>query len=276
MKTLVLTDFSDVSKRALEYTLDLLVTKNSEDVTLAHVVSNAQETSQAMANFDTFMEGIPNPHGVVVKKEVLQGDLYDASGAFCNKHGYEMMVFGTHGARGLQKILGSHAVKLVQHTSAPVIIVQDEIHRDPDGIKQIALPLTLAAEDKKMLAHVCRVAKIMGAMVEIIYHEKTDEYLARTMMLNLKFTKNYLTREGVSFNINMVPSGENFDKQVVDISKEKSCDLIATVNHHEDGFMNLFGWSFDQNMIENIAHIPVFTVDAKPAGEVTDIFSTTV
>ena len=42
MKTLVLTDFSDVSKRALEYTLDLLVTKNSEDVTLAHVVSDAE------------------------------------------------------------------------------------------------------------------------------------------------------------------------------------------------------------------------------------------
>ena len=41
MKTLVLTDFSDVSKRALEYTLDLLVTQNSEDVTLAHVVSDA-------------------------------------------------------------------------------------------------------------------------------------------------------------------------------------------------------------------------------------------
>ena len=73
----------------------------------------------------------------------------------------KMMVFGTHGARGLQKILGSHAVKLVQHTSAPVIIVQDEIHRDPDGIKQIALPLTLASEDKKMLAHVCRVAEII-------------------------------------------------------------------------------------------------------------------
>jgi len=276
MKTLVLTDFSHTSKRALEYTLDLLVTERNDTITLAHVVRKPSEASQAMKNFALFIDGAVNPNAASIKKEVLHGNLYDAVGEFSIKEGFELMVFGTHGAQGLQKLVGSHAVKLIQHTNCPVIVVQNEIHRDPDGIKQIALPLTLAVEDKKMLNYVCRIAAIMGAMIEVIYHEKTDEFLAATMKRNLNFTTTFLQREGVEYALNAVAANDDFDQQVIAIAAEKSCDLIATVNHHEDGIKNLFGWSFDQNMIENNAHIPVLTIDAMPAGDVRDIFSTTV
>jgi nucleotide-binding universal stress UspA family protein len=276
MKTLVLTDFSHTSKRALEYTLDLLVTEGAQTITLAHVVSKASDASKAMENFTPFLDGIANPSNVTVQKEIINGDLYDAIGMYSKKEGFELIVFGTHGARGLQKVVGSHAVKLIQHTNCPVIVVQDEIHRDPDGIKQIALPLTLAVEDKKMLNYVSRIAKLMGAMVEVIYHEKTDEFLAATMKRNLTFTTSFLEKSGIEYALNVVAAKDDFDQQVISIAAEKSCDLIATINHHEDGIKNLFGWSFDQNMIENNAHIPVLTIDAKPAGDVKDIFSTTM
>lgn len=276
MKTLVLTDFSHTSKRALEYTLDLLVTEGEQSITLAHVVGKPADAAKAMENFNPFIEGIANPSNVTIQKEIIHGDLYDATGAYSKKEGFELIVFGTHGARGLQKIVGSHAVKLIQHTNCPVIVVQDEIHRDPDGIKQIALPLTLAVEDKKMLNYVSRIAKLMGAMIEIIYHEKSDEFLAATMKRNLSFTKSFLEKAGIDYALNEVASKDNFDQQVVEIAAKKSCDLIATINHHEDGIKNLFGWNFDQNMIENNAHIPVLTIDAQPAGDVKDIFSTTM
>lgn len=276
MKTLVLTDFTHTSKRALEYTLDLLVSSASSVVTLAHVVSKPEEASSAMGTFSTFLKDIKNPHNATVEPVILNGDLYDAVGAHSRKEQFELIVFGTHGARGLQKLVGSHAIKLIQHTSCPVIVVQDEIHRDEDGIKQIALPLTLAVEDKKMLNYVSAIAKTMGAMIEVIYHEKSDEFLANTMKRNLNFTTSFLEKEGIEYVLNAVSESKNFDDEVIAIAADKSCDLIATINHHEDGYKNLFGWSFDQNMIENNAHIPVLTIDAKPAGKVNDIFSTTV
>lgn len=276
MKTLVLTDFSHTSKRALEYTLDLLVTEEDREVTLAHVVAKPADAAKGMENFTPFLDGVSNPNQTLIHKEVIHGDLYDAIGAYSKAEGFELIVFGTHGAKGLQKVVGSHAVKLIQHTNCPVIVVQDEIHRDPDGIKQIALPLTLAVEDKKMLSYVSRIAQLMGAMVEVIYHEKSDEFLAATMRRNLKFTTSFLEKSGIEYALNPVSSAVNFDDAVIAIASKKSCDLIATINHHEDGIKNLFGWGFDQNMIENNAHIPVLTIDAQPAGDVKDIFSTTM
>lgn len=68
----------------------------------------------------------------------------------------------------------------------------------------------------------------------------------------------------------------NFDEAIVKYAAAHQCDLIATVNHHNDGILNLFGAKFDQNILENSAHIPVLTVDARNQHKVNDIFSTTM
>jgi hypothetical protein len=67
----------------------------------------------------------------------------------------------------------------------------------------------------------------------------------------------------------------SFDEAIIKYAAAHRCDLIATVNHHNDGILNLFGANFDQNLLENSAHIPILTVDARNQEHVTDIFMTT-
>ena len=275
MKLLALTDFSATSAQALQYSIDLLQNVPSGTLHVLHVVEHQKDTEKALASLQAFVGNVRNPKNVKMHTDVALGDLYDEVGLYTQKQSFDFLLFGTHGAKGIQKIFGSHAVKLVQHTACPCIIVQDEIAIGEDGIKEIALPLTLEVEDKKILAYTAGLAKLLAARIEIIYPEHDDEFLAATIRRNLKFTTAHFEVQGIPFGTNPVDSGLHFDDHVIRVAVEKECDLIAVVNHHEDGIRNLFGWSFDQNMIENNAHIPVLTIDAKPAGDVGDIFSTT-
>jgi len=275
MKLLSITDFSTTSKQALQYSIDLLNTSEVRELHLLHVLEDQKDTEKATQQLHTFIEGIDNPKGIDIQTDLVLGDLYDEVGLYTRKQKFDFLVFGTHGAKGLQKVFGSHAVKLIQHTSCPCIVVQKEIAIGEDGIKEIALPLTLEVEDKKILAYAAALAKQLDARIEIIYPEHSDEFLAATIRRNLNFTTGHFKEQNIPFGTNAVPAGKDFDDHVIRVADEKECDLIAVVNHHEDGIRNLFGWSFDQNMIENNAHIPVLTIDAKPAGDVHDIFSTT-
>lgn len=273
MKILVITDFSETSKQALQYAIDL-VAATKGNIELAHVVDDSEDADSAHTTLVNFIKQV-NTKGIEIKHTVLLGDLYDQVGVYTKMHAFDLLLFGTHGAHGLQKIFGSHAVKLIQHTTCPCIVVQKEIAIGEDGIKEIALPLTLEVEDKKILAHVTELAQLLDAKIEIIYQDNTDEFLGATIKRNLNFTVSHFEKAGLKYSVNQVDEGKNFNQEVINISDAKECDLIAIVNHHEDGVKNLFGWSFDQNMIENNKHIPVLTIDAKPAGNVNDIFSTT-
>lgn len=275
MKILSITDFSATAKQALQYSIDLLNNAEQREMHVLHVVDKQEETAEALLSLSAFVGNIHNPNNIDIHTDVVLGDLYDEVGLYTQKQQFDFIVFGTKGAHGIQKIFGSHAVKLVQHTACPCIIVQDEIAIGEDGIKEIALPLTLEVEDKKILAYATAMAKLLDARIEIIYPEHDDEFLSATIRRNLNFTTAHFTENHIAFGVNPVASGKNFDDHVIRMADEKECDLIAVVNHHEDGIRNLFGWSFDQNMIENNAHIPVLTIDAKPAGNVNDIFSTT-
>jgi len=50
-------------------------------------------------------------------------------------------------------------------------------------------------------------------------------------------------------------------------------DLIAIINHKEDGIKNLIGSNFDQQMITNKFNIPVLIMNYKQILKVYDLFS---
>jgi hypothetical protein len=94
----------------------------------------------------------------------------------------------TKGATGIQKLIGSHAMKVVSQSNIPHIITQREVYND-EVLDRIAVPITLEREDKKILHTVAAIAKPLNASVVLIYEDKDDEFLAATIYRNLNFVK---------------------------------------------------------------------------------------
>ena len=274
MKILVPTDFSVAADSGLKYAISFLNNYNGGQIDVLHVCEKESEREKGEAAMAE-CTAIDLPTGIVLDSRVEVGDYENRIGEYAKESGCSLVVMGSKGARGLQKLVGSNALKLVAESEIPFIVTQREV-RDDEVLDRIAVPITLEQEDKKILSTVAAIAKPVKASVFFIYEDKSDEFLAATISRNLNFAKSYLRKQGIQTQAIDAGHDLGFDEAIVKYAAAHQCDLIATVNHHNDGILNLFGANFDQNILENSAHIPVLTVDARNHQKVNDIFGTTM
>jgi nucleotide-binding universal stress UspA family protein len=67
----------------------------------------------------------------------------------------------------------------------------------------------------------------------------------------------------------------DYNEAIGQEAEAQQCALIIMATKGAHGILNLFGANFDQNLLENSAHIPILTVDARNHEHVNDIFMTT-
>jgi len=273
MKVLVPTDFSSTATSGLQYAKSFVANYGSGHIIVLHAVEKESERPAAEEKLAAFCN-IDLPASITLTTAIAVGDFNEEIGKQAEAHGCALIVMATKGAHGIQKLVGSHAMKVVSQSNIPHIITQREVH-DDEVLDRIAVPITLEREDKKILSTVAAIAKPLGAAVLLIYEDKEDEFLAATISRNLNFAKSFLRNAGVNTQAIDVGHDLSFDEAIVKYAAAHQCDLIATVNHHNDGILNLFGANFDQNLLENSAHIPILTVDARNHEQVNDIFMTT-
>ena len=84
MKILVITDFSETSKQALQYAIDL-VAATQGNIELAHVVDDSEDADSAHTSLVNFINQV-NTKDIEIKHTVLLGDLYDQVGVYTKMH----------------------------------------------------------------------------------------------------------------------------------------------------------------------------------------------
>jgi nucleotide-binding universal stress UspA family protein len=274
MKVLVPTDFSTTSTSGLNYAVSFVKNYGGGEIIALNVIEEEPQREEAMKKLAAFCN-VAHPNSIKISHAVTLGDAYDRVGAFATENGCELVVMASHGARGIQKLTGSRVLKMVSRTNLPFVVTQREVY-DDEVLDKIAIPITLETEDKKILSTVAAIAAPLHAEVVLIYQDSTDEFISATIARNLNFAKSFLRRHGIQTQSVDVGHKLSFDEGIVKYAAAHQCDLIATVNHHNDGFLNLFGAGFDQNLLENSAHIPILTVDVRNHETVNDIFKTTM
>ncbi len=139
-KILFPVDFTSSSKKVLPFAR-FLAEKLGASLSLLHVVRGAEDftgfdmgaawfasfeqelvsgAEKAMERFvHEELEGVPN-----VEQKVVMGDVVEEILKEVDNIGAEMIVIGTHGRKGLEKIVfGSVAREVVQKASCPVVTV---------------------------------------------------------------------------------------------------------------------------------------------------------
>lgn len=140
-KVLFATDFSEGSSHALPYAVDLAKQYGAK-LYIVHVLYDVAKTSGwyvphvsideiykdmgsgAQAQLDkTFTEEM---RGVKdVERIVLKGTPHDELCRFAEEKGVDLIVLGTHGRRGLDRVLfGSTAEQVVRNAPCPVLSVR--------------------------------------------------------------------------------------------------------------------------------------------------------
>ncbi|MCC5918935.1 MAG: universal stress protein [Cryomorphaceae bacterium] len=264
---LVPIDFTEITENALKHALGLSKTLNT-GVKLLNLVKKETEANRAKSLLETLAEKYADQN-IPISTFAEIGEIKEI-GHFAEKLQSGLVVMGTHGLKGIQYLVGSKALTVITNASTPFIVTQAAPTKTV--VKEIVVPMDFVSEEKVILSAISKFANALQAKVRVLAAGHDDEILSKKVKLNLSFAKRYLREKNVDFTINEAPGKKSFQDEIMDFTKMVDADMIALVNHHEDGYKNLLGKNFDQNIITNSHKIPVFMFTGKKISDHRDIF----
>lgn len=256
---LVPTDFTAVADTALQHALVIAKTVSVE-VTLMHVVKKEKEVAEAEQKVAEQAKKVGDGHAVNIHHMVRVGNIFDDIGGVAEEIEASLILMGTHGAKGMQKLTGSYALKVITNSAAPFIVVQKK-EAPADGYQKIVFPLDLTKESVQPLKMATDLAKYFDSEIFLIGEQQGDPYLDNKVKANMVFAKKRFASEGIRANVTISEGNGSFDDEVVKYAKSLDADLICVVNYQET-FIHLFG-NFEQNIIANPEEIPALIINPK-------------
>ena len=262
---LIPTDFSEVCQNATDHGLVLAKAMGCK-VTLLHVINKDThkylvEKSLDKKSIKIMMkksaEEYSEKYGIPVNVRISSGKLFKQIKKINERIKPKLIILGTHGKLGFQKIAGSYVLKVITSTKTPTVVVQK--NANIEGYKNIVFPITSSTQDRQKVSWAVTIAKTFGATVHLIPKFESEKYHKKRIMNVTKQIKDFMNEYGINF-VDKVSSPEagNFGKQVIDYAVDNNADLIMTL---VDKDKNLFFASWDEQIIFNSSQIPVICIN---------------
>jgi len=254
-------DFTPVTEYALQHAIKISrMTHN--DICLLHIVEKItteggiKAKQAAMNNKGNEIE---QKYGVTVKTHVQRGTIFKQIPEFVNDHSASLVVMGTHGMNGMQKLTGSWALKVIAKSRVPFIVVQAP-PADMEKFRIIVCPIDWRAEEKEKLSMAIYMSKYFDTKVHILKATRKDESLAKKANLNLNFTVRMLIQNNIEYEIREVPS-DKLGEQTIEIAQQLNADLILIMTTKDITFADYVVGAKEQYIIANSSKIPVCCVN---------------
>jgi nucleotide-binding universal stress UspA family protein len=255
-------DFTPVSEAALKHA-SLIAQKYLQKIELVHIVEKGLPT-QKLKNKEEEMANIARDasakHGVKVFPKVLKGSIFTTISEYANDEVFSMVVMGTHGMRGMQKVTGSWALKVIIGSKVPFLVVR----KDPEAgnpFDNIVSPVDFKSENKEKLFWAINIAKSFRSKVYLFERSLNDKSLQKRINVNTIFARKHLIRNGIEHELVKSTPGENFAMESVEFARSKKSGLlIVTTTKHISLTDYIFG-AREQSVIANDIGVPVMCIN---------------
>jgi nucleotide-binding universal stress UspA family protein len=206
-------DFSDISRTALAWSLELARELESE-LTVLHAVDSAlvnvgnlvaipggvdELRKQAQREIDALSEGLDLSSSKLLVEEGAPANVIVS---VAEKSDYDLVVMGTHGLSGLQKLLlGSVMEKVLHRVKAPLLCFSARMANEERAPKKILLAVDFGPETAGVIRHGVWLAEHFGAKllaahaVSVPYVVLNDRSMERLTPDQLERLKDTLTAE---------------------------------------------------------------------------------
>jgi nucleotide-binding universal stress UspA family protein len=255
-KVLVPHDFSTVADCAINHASKIANSFGGE-VHLLHVVSKQKEVDAVKEKLTKIAEKAEKNTAASFHVIVRIGNIFEDIGDVASEIGAGFIVMGTHGAKGMQKIMGSYALRVISHSKVPFVVVQNKEPKKTDTYDDIVVPVDHSDVTKQKLAVAANIAAHFGSKIHLFYENVSDEFLKKKLDRELSFAKNYFVERKIAYTLNQAEEDGSLKKQLIKFAARIDADLIAVVNTQEGSLLPDFFGSEEQEVIANIAEIPV-------------------
>ncbi len=267
---LVPVDFTSVSKDAANLALELAKT-NEGSAYLLNIVSKESQKIKARQEMSEFVEEFEKEYGDLITTNIISGNIFEDIGKSGDILKASIIVMGTHGAKGMQKVYKSHAVKIIQNSHVPLLITQGE--KQLNKIENIVFPFSYARETMQIATFAANLAKQFNAKMHLVGFDASDELLDKKTNTNQIVISKHLNELGIESEIvHLEAKGKgSYEKELLAYAEKVDADILAAA-FFKEGVLPTPN-SFIQHMIENKLHIPVLTVNADELSTVRSQYS---
>jgi nucleotide-binding universal stress UspA family protein len=261
-KFLVPVDFTEVARTAIAHAADLAKSIHGE-IFLLHIVADKDDVEGAKSKLETEIQWATGKYPSIKMTPIVRvGNIFDDIGDVASENGVSIIIMGTHGASGWQKVTGSFAMKVITNSKVPFIVTQKGTTKE-SGYDKILVPLDLHNETKQKLEIVADMAKYFQSEVHLVTPKETDEFLRNKLNGNIAWAKKYLAERGIKSTTQIADKSGAFVDQLLVIADEIDADLITIMNLQRNSLMGILGPKYEQEIITNKSQIPVLCVNPK-------------
>ena len=260
---LIPTDFTVVAQYAIEWAVPFAKGTNT-DIVLVHIVKKSDEIPDAMAKVEQEAEEAAKKFGVQVTGIVREGTIFTTIGETVDELDANLVFMGTHGVKGMQKLLGSWALKVIVTSKVPFIVVQAPPIKNT--IDKIAFPIDFKRENREKIGWAYYVARMFNSKVYIIRAEPSrDKKIEQGIRANLVFTEKFLRSKNVKFEVTMANGKASFAKESLRYAENIEADLILITTTKGISRMDFVLGASEEEVITNSANIPVMCINPRKA-----------
>jgi nucleotide-binding universal stress UspA family protein len=256
-------DFTPVASYALAHAVKISRMVGNE-ISLLHIVEKgiSQKTmAEKRAHLQRVAEENSKKYNISLAWQISKGSIFHAISEFANEKEASLVIMGTHGMVGMQKLTGSWALKVMVKSKAPFIVVQ-EPPADQERYHNIVFPVDFRSENKEKMKMAIFMGKYFDSKIHMYVAGTSDKGLAKKTRINLNFAIRYLIQNNIEYQIHEVPR-KKFAQQTLDFANEIKADIILIVTTKNITFADYAFGASEQYIIANSSKIPVICVNPK-------------
>lgn len=253
-------DFTAAGDSAVEYAINLAKEFNAE-VHLLHVTKDIKDNRKAKAKFEKIMEKLNlGPDDPKVDFTVKKGDIFETIAGVGKELLSSIIVMGTHGATGMQKLFGSFAIKVITSTHIPFIIVQKG--NKILTTKNIVFPINTTKESLQIEQVVSSIATQSKSKVHVVCEKYSDSSYKIKSAIHFEVVNKQFRENGIDHVNKQIKKMEA--SEILKYSKKHNCDLIG-ISYYSEALLKQFDRLF-QDLIMNNSKYPILIINAKDVG----------
>lgn len=256
-------DFTPVADHALAHAVKIShMVRN--DVCLLHIIDagiKASAEGEKKVMMQHVAEENSKKYNITISAEIKKGSIFTAIAEFVNEKDASLVVMGTHGMKGMQKLTGSWALKVIVKSKVPFIVVQDP-PADQERYHDIVFPVDFRRENKEKTKMAIYMGKYLDSKIHILFTSATDPSLIKRTKVNINFAIRYLIQNNIEYEIHEIPRG-NFAQQTIDFAVRINADLLLIVTTKNITFADYMVGASEQYIIANSSKIPVCCVNPR-------------
>ncbi len=254
-------DFSSVADSALQHAL-MFAPILGGTIYLLHIVKKTKEIEPTKAKLKKIADRAYAKYKIKPEVLVKEGNIFKTITEIANDNRAKLVVMGTHGIKGIQKLTGSWALKVISGTNTPFVVVQDAPRAQK--IENIVFPVDYTKENKQKLKQARLLAKYYDInFTLVVAKDISNAHFSRKTKTNLNYVKAFFKQNNIRYEVKAIEGTESSSEAALKYAAEHLPDLIMILTTKNLNIQDYMLGAEEQKIIANPQKIPVMVINPR-------------